>query len=125
MNKAEELIKKYNLVPNTYLKESPYNKLSPFVEGITRSQDEWLLEKWDKYIPTGWYGFSLDPFPDICADAIDEFLEYVEKECRNFEILQIKLKFGGLRMYMGNINENIQKQCDLLMSVMKDERLFY
>ena len=65
-----------------------------------------LLHKWKSYIPRGWYGFSLgEPCPDSWYSIINEFLEYIvklqdEKKISNFEIHQIKIKFGGLRFYV-------------------------
>jgi hypothetical protein len=63
-----------------------------------------LLNKYKKYIPKGWYGFSLgSPLPKGWYNIIEEFLDYLielenKKKIGKFEIHQIKSKFGGVKI---------------------------
>lgn len=96
-----------------------------------------LLHKWKAYIPTGWYGFSLgEPCPHVWYKLIDEFLEYFIKlqgdgKINDFEIHQIKIKFGGLRFYVGfstedgELREFLELQIHELERHCADEKLIY
>lgn len=103
------------------LENTNYNK--------EESYDSYLIEKWKGRIPKGWYGF--DGIPKIWGLIIDKFLEELEKECPNFEIHQIKLKYGSLRFYVqSNIQDKnkikqIEKQIDKLENLLQHESLVY
>ncbi len=96
-----------------------------------------LLEKYKDYIPKGWYGFSFGtPIPTDWLKIIDEFLQYLlklqkENKIANFEIHQIKLKYGGLRFYVSykcddeEIREFIGLQIDKLEHHLYDSKLIY
>ena len=96
-----------------------------------------LLSKYQKYIPKGWYGFSLgEPCPHDWYLIIDEFLEYLldlQKQNRisNFEIHQIKIKYGSLRFYVSyecddeELREFIDLQIRKLENHLTDEILIY
>lgn len=73
--------------------------------------DVYLFQKWAYKIPKGWYGFSLgQEVPFIWARIIDEFLTGINKYCPNFQILQVKVKFSFLRIYLDlNIGDNPEK----------------
>lgn len=122
MNKAQELIHKYDLKPNSYYTESPYKNRSlwPQVDW-----DTFLNDKWDKHIPDGWYGCALGPLPDKCGRAIDEMLEYAKSVEPQFEIRQLKVKFTEVRCYLGNIPEYLYKQFEELADAMEDKFLMY
>lgn len=57
-------------------------------------------EKWVSHVPEQWYGYALGGCPTTWANVIDEFLEGLKQIDTNFEIHQIKQKFGGLRLYV-------------------------
>jgi hypothetical protein len=96
-----------------------------------------LLEKYRQYIPKGWYGFSLgSPVPLSWFKIIDDFLTYLVSleqlnKIQDFEIHQIKLKFGGLRFYVSykcedeELREFIELQIDKLENSLFDEKLIY
>jgi len=96
-----------------------------------------LLEKWQAYIPKGWYGFDLgSPCPKDWYKIIDEFLDYLaklqlEKKIKGFEIHQIKIKFGGLRFYVSwscddkELDEYLNLQIDRLERHLHDDKLIY
>lgn len=96
------------------------------------SPDLHLFMKWAHRVGKGWYGFALgQEVPFVWALIIDAFLDELALEAPNFEINQIKLKFGGLRFYVDlrledkekakAINEEIVKLC----TVLYNEKLMY
>jgi hypothetical protein len=120
MNKALELIEKYGLKPNSYYTESPYKNRDP----NEIDWDKFLNVKWCDYIADGYYGFSLNPIPNNCASAIDEFLIWIKENDRDFKILQVKIKYGGARIYI-QTKLDIQDQIHLLENAIFDEQLIY
>ena len=116
------------------LKEKYQNRLSK-MEAPRKPNDFnpslYLFQKWAYKVPKGWYGFDLDGAPFIWGQIIDDFLEYVQKYCPDFEIQQIKVKFGGLRMYL-NFPTNYARAANMLNceisdleNWLSDERLVY
>lgn len=67
----------------------------------TYETDLWLFQKWAYRVGKGWYGFALGNVPYVWRLILDEFLEWVEKERPDFKILQVKVKFDRLRLYLG------------------------
>lgn len=114
--------------------ESP--DLEKYKIGCSEIENQ-LLIKYKKYIPNGWYGFSLgSPCPHNWYKIIDEFLEYLidlqnQNKIQNFEIHQIKIKFGGIRFYIHctcedkEFNEFIELQVNKLENHLFDEKLIY
>lgn len=111
----------------------PYKDRLGKIDYLKKESDNpnvYLFQKWAYRVGKNWYGFSLDDAPFIWGLIIDKFLEEVEKECPDFEIHQIKLKFGGLRFYVQlNVNEAkenfIQKEIDKLEDLLFTESLIY
>ncbi len=63
--------------------------------------DVYLFQKWAHKVGKNWYGFALgNTVPLVWAQIIDDFLEELNKVAPDFEIHQMKLKFGGLRFYV-------------------------
>jgi len=60
-----------------------------------------LFWKWAYRVGKGWYGFNLGHIPPVWTEMLDEFLCWLEIQRPDFEIHQIKMKFGGLRFYVG------------------------
>ena len=130
MNKAEELIEKYSLKPDSYyhVDFNPYlEEYRDSVMHICNSKMNELQEKFKQRIPKGWYGFKGLGFPTPLEwfKVLEEFLNYVEQQCPDFEIYQIKIKFGGIRIYLGNISKEIQQEIFELTSAMVDAKLIY
>jgi hypothetical protein len=130
MNKAEELIEKYNLKPDSYY----HGNFNPYlveyknsIKHLCNSKTDELQNKFKHRIPKGWYGFKGlgCPTPLEWFKVLNQFLEYVEEQCPDFEIYQIKVKFGGIRIYLGNISEEIQQDISKLTGVMIDAKLVY
>jgi len=126
MKTLEEILKyrNYQKLLNSVDYKNIENNFNPNV---------YLFQKWAYRIPRGWYGFSLDGAPFVWAQIIDDFLEELEKDFPNFEIQQIKLKFGGLRCYVKlNSNdigaareEKAYKEIDKLENLLFSENLVY
>jgi len=119
----DELKKKYK----KRLEESP----------CPRSENDFnptlfLFQKWAYKVPKGWYGCDLSNAPFLWALIIDDFLEYLNKKCPDFEIHQIKLKMGGLRFHVDYgyfkddaDSQQIYNEIDELENWLYDERLVY
>jgi hypothetical protein len=65
------------------------------------SPDVLLFSKWAYRVGKGWYGFDLGDVPRVWGDVLDDFLSWLETQCPDFEIHQIKIKVGRLRVYIG------------------------
>ena len=63
--------------------------------------DVLLFYKWAYRVGKGWYGFALGNVPRVWTDMLNEFLCWLEIQCPDFEIHQIKMKLGGIRIYLG------------------------
>lgn len=117
MKSAEEIIKPYK----KELETTDYKGMACY--------DVMLLERWGKRVPKGWYGFS--DINSLWGKIINDFLIELEKECPDFEIHQIKLKYGGLRFYvdLGILSDNkrdrIEKEVDKLEDILYSPKLVY
>ena len=65
------------------------------------TSDILLFYKWAYRVGKGWYGFNLGHIPPVWTKMLDEFLCWLEIQCPDFEIHQIKMKLGGVRIYLG------------------------
>jgi len=134
IEKVQEILDKYDLdvhIPEKYATVYKYRIAEPekCEKEFCSSEitDRTLFEKYEKYIPKGWYGFSIgDPTPPNWYKCLDEVLEYLTKEDPEFEIHQIKTKFGGIRFYVESQNiEHIWDICALIERAMYDRKLIY
>jgi len=87
---------------------------------------EVLEKKWKHKVGERWYGFSLmSNTPINWIKAIDEFLEYIDEETNGeFEIHQIKTKFGGLRFYV-QMKKELCQDASVLEQLLTSEDLVY
>lgn len=129
---AQQLIKKYNLAADSYYTQSAYldtypikdEKFGEYIDFACREEE--LKIKWASNIPTPWYGFNLGhPTPEIWFKVIDEFLVFVKDQYPDFEIYQIKLKMGGIRIYIGNVPISISNEIHELEAVLYDKFLIW
>ena len=60
-----------------------------------------LFSKWAYRVGKGWYGFNLGHIPRVWTEMLDEFLCWLEKQRPDFEIHQIKIKMGSVRIHLG------------------------
>ena len=99
----------------------------PPISSIPFSSDIFLFQKWAYRVGKGWYGFDLGDIPRAWADVLDDFLVWVESQCPDFEIRQIKIKFGGLRFYIDTkspreaINTMVQSEIAQLQDLLKHD----
>lgn len=90
-----------------------------------------LFMQFSYRIPRGWYGFDLEGVPFIWSSIIRDFLNEVEKDCPNYEIHQIKLKYGMAKIHIQlNTKDNkkiefINKQISELQKVLFSKDLIY
>ena len=114
----KDVIAKYQLAPNSYeMLEDNYLKAAELQLN--------LIEKWQDYVGEGWYGFDIPNAPISWYFALDDCLQIILDKCPQMKILQIKLKFGGLRMYVEADDCDIQDAIDELEKVCYDDSLVY
>jgi hypothetical protein len=83
-----------------------------------------MFYKWAYRVGKGWYGFALGSVPRVWTDVLDEFLSWLETQCPDFEIHQVKIKGRGLRLYLGTKtdlfipDENIRSEITQLQNLL-------
>lgn len=89
--------------------------------------DSYLFDKYRKHIPKGWYGFNIGtPIIPAWCEIIDKILAICIANDPDFEIHQIKLKYGGIRFYVGSeVIEDINEVASLIDSTLYDKALIY
>jgi hypothetical protein len=128
MSKAQELIKKYSLKPNSYYLNNlnPYKERNEELNKLCEKKEAALIKKYKDRIPNGWYGFSFGtPIPIVWFEVIDEFLEWLINQNPEVEIHQIKIKFGGCRFGIEALTDEEYSLCQELEDVLFDEKLIY
>ena len=134
LEKIQEIISKYDFKPieipegydNLYRYKDKNAQNATCYYDIVKD-DVYFLKKYVHNIPAGWYGFSIGtPIVPEWLDIIDEVLELCIKTDPNFEIHQIKLKFGGIRFYVhSEIIEDINDIEMLIGNKLFDKALIY
>ncbi len=133
-----EALKKENKVPlaeaRRALKEDYVNggpKRGAKLSGLPMEPNLYLFEKWAYRVGKGWYGFALSDIPNVWVFMLDSFLTWVESQCPDFKILQIKTKFGGLRFYIethckdADVNEVVRSEIAKLEKLMFHKNLIF
>lgn len=132
MTDVEQIFAKYKLKPiklpkeykNVYmfLRDNPDNKTY-----ISEKDDMYFLKKYSDYIPKGWYGFSIgNPIIPEWCEIIDEILELCTQHDPDFEIHQIKIKFGAICFYVHTTEIDDIRDVELLiMNNLFDRALIY
>lgn len=113
MNILITLQQKYNLNSDSYSSQELVNI------------PEWMYEKWSPFYGEGWYGIDCGLIPSSWVNVIDEFLDWVKDNNPNFYIQQIKVKFGEIRIYVGNCDFYTDEFCVELGQLLYDTRLVY
>jgi hypothetical protein len=130
----EKILNEYDLsvnIPDNYKTVYHYrnNQLKECEKDFTHPiiDDSFLINKYRKNIPRGWYGFSIgSPTPKNWFVVIDKIIEKCIEVDPNFEIHQIKMKFGGIRFYCtSNIIEDILDVEVLIEENLHDKKLIY
>lgn len=140
LEKTKQIIAKHNVVAN-FLSFNPFkvrrelrgsygiavingfNDAPEFKDSYLKYTN--LQNRYKNKVGKSWYGFDIDCWPVNWIDALEEFLSELEKDSPDFEIHQIKLKFGRARIYLANLSEDAYYSIDLLEEVMRDSNLIY
>jgi len=133
LDNVKEIASKFEFkpieVPSKY--ENLYQYLVDNPEKIelykTEKNDIYFIKKYRVHIPQGWYGFSIGlPIIPEWNNFIDKVLEYLISVDPNFEIHQIKLKFGGIDFYCNSkIIEDLFDVQTLIGKLLYDKNLIY
>lgn len=111
--------------------ENVYEYLNDFPDDKKHFQskyNDWMLrQEFKEHIPKGWYGFDIGtPINPIWVDIIREIVLTCIKADPNFEIHQIKLKYGGICFYCySNVIEDLHDVEILIMKKLFDKALIY
>lgn len=132
-DKVLEIIKKYDLKPielpdghknvYSYIREDEKRE-KEFIPEIT---DHELNLKYGKLIPRGWYGFDVGtPIVPDWMKIIKEITELCVSIDPNFEIHQVKLKWGKIDYYAtSSIIEDVFEIDCILNEYLYDNALIY
>jgi hypothetical protein len=136
LNEVRQIFANYDLKPIELPKgyKNLYDYLYHNNEGedktldyVSLANDAYFCEKYADYIPHGWYGFAIGtPIVPIWMDILDEILELCTENDPDFEIHQIKMKFGGIRFYVhSEIIEDINDVAMCIEDNLYDPALIY
>lgn len=94
---------------------------------LTDKDDFYFIGKYEKHIPRGWYGFSIGtPIIPEWNEIIDKILEICITNDPDFEIHQIKLKFGTIHFNVySDVIEDTSEIDMLIMETLSDRALIY
>ena len=110
------------------LDEDYYNgrpKVRAKLSGPRLEPNLYLFQKWAYRVGKGWYGFSLGPIPDAWTNLLDKFLVWLESQCPDFQIHQIKTKFGRLCLYIETNCPDAKMKAMVAAEIAKLERLMF
>jgi len=134
LNEVEEIFAQYELKPiklpdgfkNIYLYHDKYPEDCTILYNPDIT-DRFLNEKYADYIPHGWYGFDVGtPIIPEWMEILDKIVELCTELDPDFEIHQIKLKFGGICFYVhSNVIEDIHKVEMRIGDTLFDAALIY
>jgi len=127
IEQTKQLITRHNLAANSYLDFNPFKqaKKTSYEEESDAALNKFLTpEKWNR-VSEGWYGFDLQTCPPKWFEALEEFWGLLEKDSPDFKVLQTKLKYGSIRIYVDNISDDAQKAIEMLENVLQDKNLIW
>jgi hypothetical protein len=90
-----------------------------------------LFHIWAYRVRRDWYGFALGNVPYVWKDILNDFLLWLQSQCPDFEILQAKVKMGGLRLYIetnsqnSTVNKKVRIEIQKLETLLSHENLRY
>jgi hypothetical protein len=133
LEKVQEIFNQYDLKPIELPKEFKdvyvfLRKYPEFGKDFKSSiEDSDLNTKYRKHIPRGWYGFDVGtPIVPSWMEIIDKIVEACVAVDPEFEIHQVKLKFGGICYYCGsNIIDDLHDVEFLIAEKLFDRALIY
>jgi hypothetical protein len=83
-----------------YFGELDYDRKNPAWEPLNSIMYNGICNIWENYVAKDWYGFDISGVPLHWFMVVYDTLHYFYKHNIKFDIQQIKLKFGGIRMYL-------------------------
>jgi len=133
LEKVQEIFNQYDLKPIELPKDFKdvymfLRKYPEFGKDFKSSiEDSDLNTKYRKHIPRGWYGFDVGtPIVPSWMEIIDKIVELCVAVDPDFEIHQIKLKFGGICYYCGSsIIDDLHDVEFLIAEKLFDRALIY
>jgi len=133
LNEVEEIFTGYELkpiqLPDGFKNVYEYLRANPLEteKYESKKNDGYLLKKYREYIPKGWYGFDIGtPIIPEWMEIIDKIVELCVENDPDFEIHQIKLKFGGICFYVYSaVIEDTHEVERLILDNLFDPALIY
>jgi len=132
-DKVQEIFDQHELLPielskdfkDVYMFLRKYPEFSKDFKSTIEDSD--LNKKYRKHIPKGWYGFDIGtPIVPVWMEIIDKIVEACVAIDPDFEIHQIKLKFGGICFYCGsNIIDDLHEVECIIANNLFDRALIY
>jgi hypothetical protein len=133
LDKVKEIISQYELKPLTFPDghKNVYTFLNAYPEFKkdfeTDKDDFYLIKKYSKHIPRGNYGFSIGkPIIPTWNEIIEKVLDLCISVDPDFEIYQVKIKFGAMHF---NVHSEVIEDClkidILIMNTLRDNALIY
>ena len=94
---------------------------------LSDKDDGYFIHKYSAHIPRGWYGFSIGtPIVPEWNEIIDMILEICIANDPDFEIHQIKLKWGCMYFSVdSDVIEDTSEIDVLIMQTLYDKALIY
>ena len=133
LEKVQEIFNQYELKPielppdfkDVYMFLRKYPEFGKDFKSTIDDCD--LNKKYRKHIPKGWYGFDIGtPIVPVWMEIIDKIVAACVAADPDFEIHQIKLKFGGICFYCGgNIIDDLHEVECLIANNLFDKALIY
>lgn len=108
-----KIIKKYKLAPNSYTLND------------VKSDYGLFEDTWNNHCDGNYWNWELSGLPETWINALQEILEIVKQHNPRFIIYQVKLKYGGIRIYLGNINGATEKAIQDVTELLFDEKLIW
>lgn len=117
-NIFDSIIEKYNLESNTYDKD-PIVSVENLVQWTKN-----FTEKWSSHFVGDFY-ISLCALPKRWLDSISEVIDIINVASPQFRIINIKIKFGGVRLNLVDISEEVFYSLREIENVLCDDRFYF
>jgi hypothetical protein len=133
LDKVQKIFNQYELKPielptefkNVYVFLRAYPEFRKDFE--PEKDDSYLIRRYRDHIPKGWYGFDIgSPIVPVWSTIIEQIVDVCLEADPNFEIHQIKIKFGGIRFYVHSETiEDVHEVESLIGTMLFDRALIY
>jgi len=133
LDKVQKIFNQYELKPielptefkNVYVFLRAYPEFRKDFE--PEKDDSYLIRRYRDHIPKGWYGFDIgSPIVPVWSTIIEQIVDVCLEADPNFEIHQIKIKFGGILFYVHSETiEDVHEVESLIGTMLFDRALIY